>query len=138
MADVSEVITLGIGTPSSIPYFLTVGLGQAVVPPTPVAAHGGLLYLGITKTILSAGAADFTTDAYILPSRCTRYAVQIAGTGLDVDIEGTLDLKNFAVLTNLTSAGDFTYQNNIMAIRFVLKTTSAAVDIFLTPKREKF
>lgn len=35
MADVSELITLGIGTPSSIPYFLTfgLGLGAPVVPP---------------------------------------------------------------------------------------------------------
>ena len=35
MANVSEVITLGIGTPSSIPYFLTfgLGLGAPVVPP---------------------------------------------------------------------------------------------------------
>lgn len=31
MANVSEVITLGIGTPSSIPYLIRFGLGQAAV-----------------------------------------------------------------------------------------------------------
>jgi len=30
MAQVSQLITLGIGTPSDIPYFLTVGLGIGV------------------------------------------------------------------------------------------------------------
>ena len=29
MADINEVITLGIGDPSTIPFFLTLGLGIA-------------------------------------------------------------------------------------------------------------
>lgn len=37
MANVSEVVTLGLGTPSSIPYFLTLGLGNFVAV-APVAA----------------------------------------------------------------------------------------------------
>lgn len=33
MANVSEIITLGIGTPSSIPYFVLTGLGIGAAPP---------------------------------------------------------------------------------------------------------
>ena len=32
MADVSELITLGVGTPSSIPFLIRFGLGQGTTP----------------------------------------------------------------------------------------------------------
>lgn len=41
MADVSELITMGIGTPSSIPYFVLMGLGVGTpVPPSTVGGGG--------------------------------------------------------------------------------------------------
>lgn len=34
MAAVSEVITLGVGTPSAIKYLVTTGLGMGAAPPS--------------------------------------------------------------------------------------------------------
>lgn len=35
MADISEIITLGIGTPSDIAHFILVGLNPETPPPSP-------------------------------------------------------------------------------------------------------
>lgn len=37
MADINQVITLGIGTPASIAYFIRFGLGAGAVLPTPAS-----------------------------------------------------------------------------------------------------
>ena len=40
MANVSEFITLSVGTPATIPYYINVGLGIGAAPPEVVGSHG--------------------------------------------------------------------------------------------------
>ena len=53
MADINQVITLGIGTPSGIPEFLTFGLQIAGVRPTPSCRKMTILAEDRTITIES-------------------------------------------------------------------------------------
>lgn len=52
----SELITLGIGTPSSIPYFLTVGLGIGVA--APVSEPYRVDVAGADLGVVAVAAAD--------------------------------------------------------------------------------
>jgi hypothetical protein len=47
MADINQLITLGIGTPSSIKFFITVGLGIDVPV---VQTHLGNVFVNLTPT----------------------------------------------------------------------------------------
>ena len=57
MADVSEIITLGIGTPSTIPFFLTLGLGLT-------AATGAGPFFGFGTRVLDANFSRPAIDTY--------------------------------------------------------------------------
>lgn len=73
MANVSEVITLGVGTPSTIPYFLTLGLGDfVVVAGTPIYRRIGVIQ-GRDLNLLLQGS-DISPD--------------IEGHKITLDIEG--------------------------------------------------
>lgn len=83
MADIHQIITLGIGTPADIPHFILLGLS----PLTAVVVHpdGVGVTIGVGNPTVSVGGAQVTggwtggdaTPGYVSPSWATRqYARQ--------------------------------------------------------------
>lgn len=65
MADINQFITLGVGTPATIPYYLNIGLGigEAAIPEWLVgeARYTTILRGGARYTTSLAGEGRFTT-----------------------------------------------------------------------------
>ena len=55
MADINQVITLGIGTPSSVKFFITLGLGVGAVTEIKAKDHAGFAIFRDKRATVNRG-----------------------------------------------------------------------------------
>lgn len=123
MSEISELITLGIGTPSSVSYFTLFGIapGGAALPPPPGPQFGVLL---AAVDIAETYQAHFTARAWASPQAQINdgFPLYIQPTKLTGSYSEVFDFG--AVFNNIIVGFDW----NTIAVSGILDTTTSTIE----------
>lgn len=131
------LIPLGIPL-SELTQLLTTGLSLgAPTPPDEPEVSGGALQVDLPKIIVDDEDADFTSQAFAIPSGATRITWQCFGTGVDVSLQGSLDFTHFSQIDSMADEEVNTLRAGPTSLRAVVSGGGTGITVIVTAKREK-
>ena len=136
---VSELITLGIGTPSNIPHFLLTGLGPGTEPPFQDIVLG-TIQIGQPTLILNSVTAPANGQAFALPAYSTKITWQTVpdAGGTEISLQVSLDGTHWGQIDSSTSTTSEVKSVNVSAAFLrAVGVTGANLSVTVIALREK-
>ncbi len=129
---ITEGIPLGIEV-----QILTSGLSLGDIPPPPEpVASAGLLYLGVTASLVTDETGTFESPFFNLPTTSTRLSIQAIGTITSVTVLLSNNGIDFVELTPISAASILSLRTNARWIGVV--SVGTGVTVLVNARREKF